>query len=45
MSDFEVIEKIGKGAHGDVFLVREKKSKFICVIKKLLKKRIKELGI
>lgn len=44
-NDFDIIEKIGKGAHGDVFLAREKKSRFLCVIKKLLKKRIKDLKI
>lgn len=41
MDDFEVIEKLGKGAFGDVFLVQEKLTKFICVLKILNKNRIK----
>jgi aurora kinase, other len=37
-----LLDKIGKGAFGDVYLSQEKESGFLCVIKKLLKKKIKE---
>ena len=43
MDDFETIEKIGKGGFGDVFLVQEKKSHFICIIKRIFKSKIKSL--
>jgi serine/threonine protein kinase len=36
------MDKLGKGAFGDVFIAQEKISGFICVIKKLSKKKIKE---
>lgn len=40
MDDFEVIEKIGKGAFGDVFLVQEKRTHFVCIIKRIFKSKI-----
>lgn len=43
--DFETIEKLGRGTYGEVFLVREIKSKFVCVLKSLSKKRIKDLQL
>ena len=42
MDDFETVEKIGKGAYGDVFLVREKKTSFLCVLKTISKQKIKD---
>ena len=43
LDDFELFDKIGKGTFGDVFMAREKKTGFMCVIKKLLKKKLKEM--
>lgn len=37
-----MMEKIGKGAFGDVFLSQEKVTGLLCVVKKVLKRRIKE---
>ena len=45
IDDFEIIEKLGKGAFGDVFLAQEKSSKFVCVIKSLSKTKIKEQNL
>ena len=42
LDDFELGDKLGKGAFGDVFFAREKKLGFMCVLKKMSKKRIKE---
>lgn len=36
-------DKLGKGAFGDVFVAREKNLGFMCVLKKMSKKRIKDL--
>ena len=45
MDDFVVLEKIGKGAFGDVFLVQEKKTHFVCIIKRIFKSKIKSLNM
>ena len=45
IDNFEMIEKIGKGAYGDVFLAQDKATRFLCVIKALSKKRIKDLNL
>lgn len=42
LEDFEIGDKMGKGAFGDVFIAREKQLGFMCVLKKMTKKRIKE---
>ena len=45
LEDFEIVEKIGKGAYGDVFLAQEKKTCFLCVIKTISKQRIKDKNL
>ena len=42
LDDFELLEKLGKGAFGEVFMAQEKHTGFVCVIKKMSKKRIRE---
>ncbi len=37
------MDKIGKGAFGDVYIAQEKVTGFMCVIKRLLKKKLVEL--
>lgn len=41
LQDFELVNKIGKGAFGDVYMAQEKVTGFLCVIKKVSKKKIK----
>jgi len=45
LNDFELLEKLGKGAFGDVYMAQEKHIGFICVIKKMSKKRIRETKV
>jgi len=40
LQDFEIGKKLGKGQFGTVYLVREKKSKFICALKCISKKKL-----
>jgi serine/threonine protein kinase len=42
IDDFELLDKIGKGAFGDVFLAQEKVTGLMVVLKKLQKKKIIE---
>jgi aurora kinase len=35
------MDKLGKGAFGEVFVAQEKQLGFICVIKKMSKKKIR----
>ena len=42
IDNFDLLDKIGKGSFGDVYMAQEKKTKFLCVIKRLLKKKITE---
>ena len=42
IDNFDLLDKIGKGSFGDVYMAQEKKTKFLCVIKKLSKRRIIE---
>lgn len=39
------MDKIGKGAFGDVYMAQEKNTGFLCVIKKLQKKKLIELKL
>jgi serine/threonine protein kinase len=39
------VSKLGKGAFGEVFTAVEKASGFVCVIKKMSKRRIRELKV
>lgn len=39
------MDKIGKGAFGDVYMAQEKVTGFLCVIKKLQKKKLVELKL
>ena len=45
LDDFELLEKLGKGAFGDVYIAQQKKIGFVCVIKKMSKKRIKDAKV
>lgn len=45
ISDFEIGKKLGNGRFGKVYLVREKKTHFICAIKILFKSQIQDNGI
>ena len=45
IDDFELLEKLGKGAFGDVYIAQEKAIGFICVIKKMSKKRIRDTKV
>ena len=45
IDDFEIINKLGKGAFGDVFMVYEKTLGMMCVLKKMSKKRIREAKV
>ena len=40
--DFEQLKELGSGKYGKVYLVREKKSNFICALKIIEKKLLKE---
>ena len=42
LESFNIIEKIGKGAYGDVFLAQEKETRTLYVIKTLSKLKIKQ---
>ncbi len=41
IDDFELSDKIGKGAMGDVYKARDSKTGFFCALKKMSKKRIR----
>jgi aurora kinase len=45
LNDFELLDKLGKGAFGDVYMAQEKNIGFICVIKKMSKKRIRDTKV
>ena len=40
LNDFEIGKKLGKGQFGTVYLVRERKSKFICALKCISKQKL-----
>jgi serine/threonine protein kinase len=39
------LDKLGRGAFGEVFMAQEKQLGFYCVIKKMSKKRIREARV
>lgn len=45
LSDFQLLDKLGKGAFGDVYMAQQKNIGFICVIKKMSKKRIRDTQV
>lgn len=45
MDDFEIGRPLGKGKFGNVYLAREKKTKFVIAMKVLFKDQIKEANI
>ena len=45
LDDFELLQKLGKGAFGDVYIAQEKAIGFVCVIKKMSKKRIRDAKV
>jgi serine/threonine protein kinase len=40
-----LVSKLGKGAFGEVYIALEKTLGFMCVLKKMSKKRIKEAKV
>lgn len=42
INDFEKIKDLGSGKYGQVFLARERSSNFICALKIIEKKLLKE---
>ena len=42
ISDFVQIKELGAGKYGHVYLVKEKKSNFVCALKIIEKKLLKE---
>jgi serine/threonine protein kinase len=45
LKDFEVGRNLGHGKFGDVYLARERKSKFIVALKVLRKKQLTKAGV
>ena len=45
LKDFEIGKPLGRGKFGDVYLAREKKSKFIVAIKAIKKKQLLKAGV
>lgn len=45
LSDFEIGKPLGKGKFGNVYLAREKRTKYIVALKVLFKKQLKEGGV
>ncbi len=45
MSDFEIGRPLGKGKFGNVYLAREKKSKYIVALKVLFKSQLIKYGV
>jgi len=45
LSDFDIGKSLGRGKFGNVYLAREKKSKFICALKVLFKVQLQKAGV
>lgn len=45
LKDFEIGKPLGRGKFGDVYLARERKSKFIVAIKAIKKKQLLKAGV
>ncbi|MES1920926.1 hypothetical protein MHBO_002533 [Bonamia ostreae] len=45
LSDFEIGKLLGKGKFGSVYLVRERKSKFICALKVMFKSQLSKAKV
>lgn len=45
LSDFEIGKPLGRGKFGNVYLAREKKSKFICALKVLFKSQLQKSNV
>ena len=45
LRDFEIGKPLGRGKFGDVYLARERKSKFIVAIKVIRKKQLLKAGV
>lgn len=45
MEDFDIGRPLGKGKFGNVYLVREKQSKFILALKALFKVQLEKAGV
>lgn len=45
LSDFDIGRPLGKGKFGNVYLAREKQSKFICALKVLFKSQLQKAGV
>ena len=45
LEDFEIGRPLGKGKFGNVYLVREKQSKFILALKVLFKAQLEKAGV
>ncbi len=44
MNDFEIGKPLGKGKFGNVYLAREKRSKYIVALKVIFKQQVKSAG-
>lgn len=45
LSDFDIGKSLGRGKFGNVYLAREKKSKFVCALKVLFKVQLQKAGV
>jgi len=45
LSDFDIGKSLGRGKFGNVYLVREKKSRFICALKVLFKSQLQKANV
>jgi len=45
LADFDIGKSLGRGKFGNVYLAREKKSKFVCALKVLFKNQLQKAGV
>merc|ERR1712099_109262 len=45
LKDFDIGKSLGRGKFGNVYLVREKKSRFICALKVLFKSQLQKSNV